>query len=99
MEILVKETKIKRVSHHNSINDCWILTGIKEDNSEVTLYIAEECDVDHEMIGTPKKVLFDSLKRKSGSSMNLEISQIATKVVDIKGVRTELDYKITRIIK
>lgn len=96
LTITVVEPKVKGVNHYKSFNECKVLVG-KVNGEEKIYYIAEESEVNHECMGTPKKMLYDRLKRSSGG-INVEIARIADKILDINGERKEVGYKVIRIV-
>lgn len=94
--VTVVDPRVRGAIHHASIHECKVLIG-RVNGEEVLYYIAEESEVDHECIGTPKKMLYDRLKRVSGG-VNVELAKVAEKVVDFYGIKKEINYKVLRIV-
>lgn len=96
LTVTVLDPKVKSLNHYKSFNECKVLIGVVSGKEEI-YYIAEESEVNHECIGTPKRMLYDRLKRSSGG-INIEISRIADKVLDMNGERKEVAYKVIRLV-
>lgn len=94
--VTVINPKVRRVHYsHNYDSECMILEGLSN-GKEVTYYIAEENEVDHECIGQPKKVLYDRLRKATGG-VNIEITKIADRCVICDGEKRNINFKVFRL--
>lgn len=96
LTVTIINPRVRGAIHHASIHECKVLIGLVNGKEEV-YYIADASEVDHECMGTPKRMLYDRLKRATGG-VNVELTKIAEKVIEINGKKKEIGYKILRLV-